>query len=392
MIINHWVFVCLHFRKRLTATQCLAHPWLRRKPPPPVKKQPTVINLAPPRSELDLAKDNLKYFVERWNEHPNSPYIFDTSSQVISPCVSFNNIPALRSRTPSLSACSPSPCGSISSLADSDFLDSPPMSPNRRTFPININNHISSNDDSPTPSPKSHYMERFQNFDRRASDSFFIRHSDMVSRINLADEIKKLSDKLLKINNIQNSINNNHQDDKNCDSGLEDFKVSTANKSNTKYTKNDTQTSNYYYSSVSTRSTVYDPSRFRASIDLGNIPRRKFKLSNLNRDVPISVTVTPADTPPCLSRNSSDTISSTLSSASSSSTPQSPTLASEPPDLAQDLLHLLDKYDDYTPKMDTHRKSLSMEWSEVESLGQRTMKSLTNYISNARKKKNSIDS
>lgn len=359
--------------KRLTATQCLAHPWLRRKPPVP-KKQPTIVE--PPRSELDLAKDNLKYFVERWNEHPNSPYIFDTSCQTISPCVSFNNIPALRSRTPSLSACSPSPCGSISSLADSDFMDSPPMSPSRRI--VNIN-HISSNDQSPTPSPKSHYMERLQNFDRRSSEgSCFLRHqNDSVSRINLAEEIKKLSDKLLKINNL-NNVNNNEG---NCDFELDDLKVN----------KNKEVKNSYYYSSVSTRSTVYDTTRFRNSIDLG-MPRRKFKFSNLNRDVPI--TVTPAETPPSLSRNSSDTISSAFSSASSSSGMQSPTLAPDSPNLTKDLLHLLDRYEDYAPKMDTHRKSLSMEWSEVESLGQRTMKSLTNYIQSSRnniqKKKNSI--
>lgn len=35
--------------------------------------------------ELKTTKDNLKSFIERWEEHPNSPYVFDTGSNQISP-------------------------------------------------------------------------------------------------------------------------------------------------------------------------------------------------------------------------------------------------------------------------------------------------------------------
>lgn len=35
--------------------------------------------------ELKTTKDNLKSFIERWEEHPNSPYVFDTGSNRISP-------------------------------------------------------------------------------------------------------------------------------------------------------------------------------------------------------------------------------------------------------------------------------------------------------------------
>lgn len=35
--------------------------------------------------ELKTTKDNLKSFIERWEEHPNSPYVFDIGSNQISP-------------------------------------------------------------------------------------------------------------------------------------------------------------------------------------------------------------------------------------------------------------------------------------------------------------------
>lgn len=38
--------------------------------------------------EIEIKKDNLRNFVERWGEHPNSPYIFesnDDGSNFISP-------------------------------------------------------------------------------------------------------------------------------------------------------------------------------------------------------------------------------------------------------------------------------------------------------------------
>lgn len=35
--------------------------------------------------ELTTTKDNLKSFIERWEEHPNSPYVFDTNAQSIAP-------------------------------------------------------------------------------------------------------------------------------------------------------------------------------------------------------------------------------------------------------------------------------------------------------------------
>jgi len=110
--------VSLGCRNRMNASESLSHAWLRRKPPKP--QPPPVIT-----EELDVAKDNLRCFVERWTGHPNSPYLFDTSFHTISPCVSQTHIPSGRSRQPSLSANSPSPCGSLASLPDA--VNTPPV-------------------------------------------------------------------------------------------------------------------------------------------------------------------------------------------------------------------------------------------------------------------------
>lgn len=298
----------------MTAPQSLSHPWLRRKPS---KKQSAPAKLNVP-SELDLAKDNLRCFVERWSEHPNSPYLFDTSYHTISPCVSATHIPGMRSRAPSLSANSPSPCGSIASIPDADL-----------SLP-------------PSPADKS-FLNRLSVFDRRASDSTcFVRHcsNDSASRINLAEEIKKLSDKLIKFNHSNDSLNNNQ------------FSLPS---------------DNYFYSSsVSAQSTVFD--------DQDLMPRRKFKFSGHNRDIPLASS-------PCWSRNSSSTLSSC---SSSQSAPQSPGHSPEPPDMTKDLLKMLNKYENFGASNDRHRNSLSVEWTGVQTLGQRTMRSLTNYIQSSR--------
>lgn len=80
---------------RLTAEQCLEHKWLNRKlmrpqlaPKPAIIPPPKFIN--PLISdcdniELGKTKENLKEFVERWGEHPNSPYVFDKEMNYIAP-------------------------------------------------------------------------------------------------------------------------------------------------------------------------------------------------------------------------------------------------------------------------------------------------------------------
>lgn len=55
-----WVFVC-RYSERYTATQCLSHPWLSRRPP---------LRLS---TELETTKDNLIETVDRWSSREPSP-------------------------------------------------------------------------------------------------------------------------------------------------------------------------------------------------------------------------------------------------------------------------------------------------------------------------------
>ncbi len=110
----------------MCAEACLHHRWLRRKAPPPPPKpatpapaptptpvvtppedKPEVNNNSPAEEDkneavvakdadeagkLAGAKDNLRTIVERWTEHPDSPYIFDTTAHTISPCPSLASV------------------------------------------------------------------------------------------------------------------------------------------------------------------------------------------------------------------------------------------------------------------------------------------------------------
>lgn len=137
----------------MTAEQCLNHEWLRRK--------------TPAAAPMDITKDNLKEFVERWNEHPNSPYVFEMTNHMV--C---RGGVELSDSIQSLSAMSPSPCGSVCSSPE-DGLD------DNLLLPVNLD-HI-----------------------RRASDSTcVVKGQDVTERINLAEEIRKLSDKLFQLSSM----------------------------------------------------------------------------------------------------------------------------------------------------------------------------------------------
>lgn len=110
-----------------------------------------------------MTKDNLRLFVERWREHPDSPYTIDPKYEIDSSRLLVSDSDG---RSVSLRGQSPSPCGSICS---SD----------------------SFNDNSFYRAPK------FNIVDRRASDSAtFDKHRDPATQIILADEIIKLSEHL----------------------------------------------------------------------------------------------------------------------------------------------------------------------------------------------------
>lgn len=225
------------------------------------------------------------------------------------------------------------------------------MTPKTNFLPSEISGN------TPTMSPKSYYIDRLQHFDRRASDSSCLMRNvtDVVSRINLAEEIKKLSDKLLKINRLQ--LRQNHSDSTDPELNAEDYR--NINISQTNSATESPKNGLYYLSSTTT---VH-----RSSVDLG-LPKRKFKFSSMNRDVPIPVVVTQSETP----------------NIEESPIPSAP----NPPSLTSNLLHLLDKYENekYFPRgVDSiHRKSLSVEWSENGSLSQMTMKNVSNFIETSR--------
>ncbi|KAG5874996.1 hypothetical protein JTB14_016310 [Gonioctena quinquepunctata] len=133
---------------------------------------------------MEVTKDNYKQFVEWWNEHPYSPYIFEISSQIISPSLVPAGGGCLLDISESLLGESPSPCGSLASSPGSDD-----------TF-----TNTSTSLDFLDP-PLEHF--------RRASDSTgIVKTQDTTDRINPAKEIRKFSDKLFQLSNFDTSLTN----------------------------------------------------------------------------------------------------------------------------------------------------------------------------------------
>ncbi|XP_023702822.1 myosin light chain kinase, smooth muscle isoform X2 [Cryptotermes secundus] len=390
--------------RRMSATQCLAHNWLRTKPKPP----------PPVAEELDVAKDNLRFFVERWNEHPNSPYLFDKSCQTISPCLFMTpDIETVPSQN-SLGGLSPSPCSSLSvsissspdSIFEHDLLGKSPEE---------TGNFFHYMFEHKQPHSSKYHLERLQAFERRASDSSCVlrRNGDTAARVNLADEIRKLSDKLFQMASLHgpsSDLDNNNSNDfsENPSPGSANQSLHHGPMHSIAFTGTPCPTPPV-------------PNRRESIQDEGlvGVKRQKFRFSNLNRDVPLGAPAPPTNfssfmlanttgISPCSSRNSSDTFPSTYNSQSSASSshsaPLSPQLSpesdsSEHPgaDITKDLLlHLLDKWDDKQTltcgTKETCRKAISMDWSEEESLGQQTMTSIATYFQSSRttEKKNPV--
>lgn len=188
---------------RLTASQCLTHHWLRRRSAPPVSVAPATAALAvppvvvqePPSPQplpLEVTKDNLRGFVERWGEHPNSPYVFDPACHSISlsSCIGLSGQSAH-----SMKVCSPSPHSSMPSSPDSVLeMDNDDFT--HYSFP-----------DAPT-GVHSRFLDKL-NMERRASDSSCLPlRASGQSQVNLADEIKRLSDRLCSL--IAHDLVNNN--------------------------------------------------------------------------------------------------------------------------------------------------------------------------------------
>ncbi|XP_051159455.1 uncharacterized protein LOC127280484 [Leptopilina boulardi] len=172
--------------KRVNASQCRQHRWLSRKINSSAKNGP-IEEIKPKgitsgKEELDVTKDNLRLFVERWREHPNSPYTIEVQT-IIEVAANFNerkinsgnNNNNNNNNFESISLCchTPSSCESLSSS-------------------------ISESTTNSTRDHSSGSLLAIPNFglalERRASEG--ARARDAAAQILLAEEIIKLSEHL----------------------------------------------------------------------------------------------------------------------------------------------------------------------------------------------------
>lgn len=178
--------------KRMTAAQCREHRWLARKMNK-TRSEKEVAGLAAAKrvafienrpivgvvrgesggEELDVTKDNLRLFVERWREHPDSPYTIDSYHSALPR----NSRSLDHDESVSLRGHSPSPCDSLrSSSTQSEKVE--PIRDNCCTRLLSVPSFSLS-------------------LERRASEGTAARNRrDPASQIALAEEIIKLSEHL----------------------------------------------------------------------------------------------------------------------------------------------------------------------------------------------------
>ncbi|XP_037712819.1 myosin light chain kinase, smooth muscle [Drosophila subpulchrella] len=202
--------------------------------------------------ELDATKDNLKNFIVRWETHPNSPYVFDVEGNVIAPLgesYAHTRRPHGQDSLSSSRVCSPSPCESIDTMTDDERGEDADLpeedevrsagfeSPHSVATPINESREklfpTVATSSPGTPTPQHLFNENFDEFsgsqstaqqqrsmksylhtfDRRNSDTtYLLGRRSSGERVNLADEIRKLSDHLLMLAEINTKLgdaNNN---------------------------------------------------------------------------------------------------------------------------------------------------------------------------------------
>ncbi|KAK4881525.1 hypothetical protein RN001_004844 [Aquatica leii] len=317
---------------RMSAEDCLNHSWLIRR-------------TSPESSHMDVAKDNLRLFVERWNEHPNSPYVFESSSHIITPC---HNTLQMSESLHSLEGMSPSPCGSLGSSVDSDEM-----------FPQNLTLHHEDN----LFVPQSDYF-------RRASEGTCIgKGIDVAERLNLADEIRKLTDKLFQL------------------STMPEFNTNTTIRtvsSSIQINKNTNNTN----SSISPKITITSPKLKEIGTN-GEVPwrRSKNRLTNKSRDVPLADRFESKS----LKKEFDSDFLYFMDGKTSLSAQQSSTIENTVNGTKDMLLKLLEQWDGpQAPSRPIPRHgSISTEWSETESLGQKGISSLNMFFQSRSVNKNS---
>ncbi|KAJ3664635.1 hypothetical protein Zmor_000188 [Zophobas morio] len=298
--------------ERMSAEDCLNHEWLKRK------------KSVPRSPSMDVTKDNLRQFVERWNEHPNSPYVFEVTSHIISPtCAGGHQLSDSLQSLHSLVGLSPSPCGSLASSPGSD------------------NAFVSFDTNELAPPTLDHL--------RRSSDSTCIlKGPDVTERINLAEEIRKLSDKLFQLSNMTTTVTND---------SFDELSLPTIT------IKKEPPTH-----SVPIRIENGLPRDHPESPNCG-VPwrRTKYRLNHKSRDVPLIA-------------------KSVKSYERFERVEEVDGLGHSPspgPDGTKNLLlRLLEQWDGpHGPARPNPRHgSVSVEWSESDSLGQKTISSLNNFF------------
>ncbi|KRT78962.1 protein kinase, partial [Oryctes borbonicus] len=309
--------------QRMSAEQCLKHVWLHRSERP-----------IPRHPSMDMTKDNLRQFVERWNDHPNSPYVFEALSHAIMPCIGTGL--RLSDSLNSLIVLSPSPCESLASSPGSDnaFLNTEHMNGN------------------------SFMSDHF----RRASDSTcVVRAPDITERLNLAEEIRKLSDKLFQLSNMSTSLLNNEP-------------ILFENESEISVSRSKIKPNNEVQNNSPPIENNKNPLP-RDHPDSSNckVPWRKSKnrINIMSRDVPL------------LPRRSSNSFReqfhSRLSAFNEMCTPVRKQSDDNPNSTKDLLLQLLDHWDGPKgPKL--RHSSISAEFTDSDTLGQRTISSLNTFF------------
>lgn len=221
----------------MTAAQCREHRWLARKTNK-ARSEKEVAGLAAAkrmafienrpivdiirdesREELDMTKDNLRLFVERWREHPDSPYTIDHS---------YHSLPRnSRSRdhdeSVSLRGHSPSPCDSLRSSSTQSEKVMDPVRDNCSTRLLSVPSFSLT-------------------LERRASEGTAARNRrDPASQIALAEEIIKLSEHLrsIAINSPENEDDNGRVTEVQRSSKRPDIGNNTYSKSNITVTVSD---------------------------------------------------------------------------------------------------------------------------------------------------------
>ncbi|XP_030081976.1 myosin light chain kinase, smooth muscle [Drosophila hydei] len=277
--------------------------------------------------ELDATKDNLKNFIVRWETHPNSPYVFDVEGNVIAPLNETSYTHPRRPHGPdsisSSRVCSPSPCESIATLTDDEQEagaafeeetersgDSPhsvattPINESReKLFPVA---GAAGTSGCATPTPQHLFNENFDEFsgsessaqqrrsmksylhtfDRRNSDTtYLLGRRSSGERVNLADEIRKLSDHLLMLAEINTKLGDSNNNASSTESSItqEGNKVKSSTRS-TRVTSLGPLHSSSSSSQTQVRSTDGQQKISSLSVRLQQSIEETPKLSNGNSD------------------------------------------------------------------------------------------------------------